>query len=50
MKAGEARKYVTGFEFMQTDPVRVIHGAVRVKPKLEWRLQDVGDARNMVYL
>jgi hypothetical protein len=29
---------------------REIHAAVRVKPKLQWRPQDVMDSRNMEHL
>jgi hypothetical protein len=42
---------VTGSESLQAAPARVMHNkAVRGNPKLQWRPQDVGDARSMDYL
>jgi hypothetical protein len=31
-------------------PKRMIHETVRVKPKMQWRSQEVGDVRNVDHL
>jgi hypothetical protein len=41
---------VAGSEYLQTTHERVMHDAMGVKPKVQLRLQEVGDARNMEYL
>jgi hypothetical protein len=46
-KSWEARQCVVGLGSFQGIPEKVVYGAVRVKPKLQWRLEEVRDARNM---
>jgi hypothetical protein len=50
MENREARQCVVGLGFLLVSPKRVINEAVRVKSKLECRLQDVGDAKNVRHL
>jgi hypothetical protein len=37
---------VAGWETLQASPERLMYEAKKVKPKLQWRSQDVGDTRN----
>jgi hypothetical protein len=46
-KASEVRQSVTGLESLQAVPEKAMQEAVKVKPRLWWRLQYVRDARNM---
>jgi hypothetical protein len=41
---------VAGTRYLQIAPERVIHGIVRVKPKMQWSPQENGAVRNMKYL
>lgn len=47
---GRCRKPIAGSESLQVAPQRAICEPVRVKPKLHWRLQDVGDTRKVGHL
>lgn len=38
---------MAGSDFLQEDSVRPSHDTVKVKLKLQWRAQDVRDARTM---
>lgn len=46
-KAWEARQYVAGLESLWAASERAMHGTVRLKPKLQWKSQELKDARNM---
>ena len=46
-KAYEARQLIIGLGSLRCVPKLAIHKALRVKPKLQWDLQDAGDARNV---
>jgi hypothetical protein len=45
-KVWEARQCVTGFEFLESAPERVVNESLRANPKNQWRSQEVGDVRN----
>jgi hypothetical protein len=46
-KAWEVRQYFAQSESLQEAPERVIHDAIKVKPKLQWKPQDISVARNV---
>jgi hypothetical protein len=46
-KAWESRHYVSASETSQAAPGRVMCEDVTVKPKLQWRSQDVGEFREV---
>jgi hypothetical protein len=49
-KLWKARQCVAEFEYVGGAPKRVMHEAVKVKSKTQWRPQEVRDARNMEHL
>jgi hypothetical protein len=48
-KTWEVKQCLKGLESLQTIPNRVVYEAVRVKPKLQWIIQDVRNVRSMGY-
>jgi hypothetical protein len=46
-KAWEARQYVAVLESLVEAADRVIHENVSMKPKLQWRCQEIRDANSM---
>jgi hypothetical protein len=41
---------MTGLESLQVAPEKAMHEAVKVRKKLQWIPQDVGNARNVEHL
>lgn len=49
-KGWKAQQDMAGLKSLQASPERVMCESLRVKLKLQWRIQKVRDSRNMEYL
>jgi hypothetical protein len=47
---GKGRLYVTEFRLLQIAPEKAMHEDMRMKLKIQWRLQEIGDARSMEHV